>query len=277
MLIRYFTAVVLIVFSGLANAAEPSLFIKTPGKEIVFTRSQLLARPDVTVMTTTADPTMNGKSITYTVVPAAAIFKGISIPDDAAIHFQALDNFSAPIEKATLMNSAGDGATAYIAIEKPDEKWPVIQMGHEQYSAAPFYLVWKDTTKSRISTELWVMQLAGFSIDRPFSELYPNVVPKKNISNADAVMRGFKIFKVNCFSCHTINREGSGKIGPDLNVPYNPTEYMHEKYLRIFIRSPKSLRHWDKERMVGFPSAVIRDDELNDLISYLKYMSGRKV
>jgi cytochrome c1 len=90
-------------------------------------------------------------------------------------------------------------------------------------------------------------------------------------------MQGFKVFKTNCFSCHTVNRQGNSKIGPDLNVPNNPTEYMHEKYLRIFIRNPQSLRHWPQDRMNGFPPAVINDKELDDLIAYLKYMSSRKV
>lgn len=265
----------LAAFTAQVFAADPSLYIQAPGKEIIYTRTQLLARPDVTVLTTTSDPMMRGKSFTYTVVPAAALFKEINIPDDADIYFHALDSFSAPIEKKLFLNTSDQSAVAYIAIEKAGEKWPEMQMGHEEKSAGPFYLVWKNPEKSRVSTELWVMQLAGFTIGESFAKLYPNVAPDKNASAE--VMQGFKVFRTNCFSCHTVNRQGNSKIGPDLNVPNNPTEYMHDKYLRIFIRNPQSLRHWPQDRMNAFPAAVINDKELDDLIAYLKYMSSRKV
>ena len=45
------------------------------------------------------------------------------------------------------------------------------------------------------------------------------------------VARGLKLFQKTCFACHTINGEEASKVGPDLNLPMNPTEYFKEGVL----------------------------------------------
>ena len=70
---------------------------------------------------------------------------------------------------------------------------------------------------------------------------------------------------------------GRRTIGPDLNLPRNPTEYFDAKALTSLIRNPASVRIWPAMVMRGFPQAVIPDTELADLISYLEYMSAHKV
>jgi mono/diheme cytochrome c family protein len=269
---------ILLIFTlsvSLAFAAEPALFIKSGGREINFTRSELVKRKDFTTITTKDDPTFPGKTIVYKAVPAADLFNGITIPDDATIQFQTLDHFSAPINKHELLNTSLSAAIPYIAIEMPGEKWPALKPGIDDRTSAPFYLIWKNPEKSRISSELWVMQLIGFTIEEPFAKLYPHVAPAAEAN--DAVKHGFQIFKTNCFACHTINREGNAKIAPDLNVPHNPTEYFQAEYLRKFIRNPQDLRYWPHDKMMGFPKSAISDEELDHLIAYLKYMRDHKV
>jgi cytochrome c2 len=231
----------------------------------------------VTLITTNDDPITHGKTITFTAIPAAPLFKDITIPNDAVIEFHATDHFTAPIDKQQLLNTKEDAAIAYIAIEKPDEKWPAVNAGVDNRTAAPFYLIWKNPQKSHISSEQWVMMLAGFSIEDTFIKRYPNIAPASTLSASDPVMLGFKTFKTNCLSCHTMNRQGNSTIGPDLNVPYNPTEYLSEKHLKLFIRNPQNLRYYPSDRMIAFPASVITDDELNGLVAYLKYMRDRKV
>jgi hypothetical protein len=66
-------------------------------------------------------------------------------------------------------------------------------------------------------------------------------------------------------------------MGPDLNVPMNPVEYFHITALKTLIRDPQKLRHWPESKMKGFSKKEISDSDLNHLLSYLKYISKRKV
>jgi cytochrome c1 len=74
-----------------------------------------------------------------------------------------------------------------------------------------------------------------------------------------------------------MNKSGTAEMGPDLNVPMNPTEYLTKTALRMQIRNPQSLRFFPKSRMSAFPAEVLSDKELDDLIAYLTHMAKRKI
>jgi hypothetical protein len=65
-------------------------------------------------------------------------------------------------------------------------------------------------------------------------------------------------------------------MGPDLNLPYNPTEYLNTNYLEKLIRNPQNLRQWPQSKMSSFPENVISKEEMGNLLSYLTHMSHRK-
>jgi mono/diheme cytochrome c family protein len=90
------------------------------------------------------------------------------------------------------------------------------------------------------------------------------------------VARGLKLFQRTCFACHTINREGASQVGPDLNFPLNPTEYIKEEVLPKYIRDPKSIRSWEASKMPGFGPETFSDQDIADLIAYLKEMAVEK-
>jgi cytochrome c1 len=66
-------------------------------------------------------------------------------------------------------------------------------------------------------------------------------------------------------------------MGPDLNLPMNPTEYFREGILGTFIRDPQSVRNIPGSRMSAFPESVISDAEMSQLLAYLRHMAGRKL
>jgi mono/diheme cytochrome c family protein len=103
------------------------------------------------------------------------------------------------------------------------------------------------------------------------------MAPSPTLSPRDPARRGFDVFVRNCSVCHTVNLGGDASVGPDLNVPYNPTEYIRPDALRRLIRDPQSLRRWPQARMPAFPSRVISDRELTDLLAYLRHMADRRV
>jgi mono/diheme cytochrome c family protein len=85
------------------------------------------------------------------------------------------------------------------------------------------------------------------------------------------------VFEKNCSVCHTLNLGGDATVGPDLNVPYNPTEYMRVDALRLLIRNPQSLRRWPAAKMPAFETRLLSDRDLTDLLAYLRHMADRKV
>ena len=95
---------------------------------------------------------------------------------------------------------------------------------------------------------------------------------------ADAqVLRGYAVFKRTCFACHTMNGAGDARLGPDLNLPWNPTEYLRPDLLRGFIRNPQTLHRWPEAKMQGFPTTKgMSDADLDAVLAYLRYMAKHK-
>lgn len=265
---------------SVANAGkkdEPVLTIQSPEKTLVFKRSQLLARKDLTQVEVQNDPAYENKSNTYWAVPFAALFQGISVPPDATLHFRCLDGFGAPISQSRALNQLPTQSIAYLAIERKPHEWPPLKPKKSQDSAGPFYLIWKNPKLSQLSVEEWPFQLKGFEVKKSLRSTYPAIFPESKLAENHPANRGLKIFTKNCFTCHTLNHQGEGVIGPDLNLPKNPTEYFVQSALKSLIRNPQSLRTWPGSRMPGFDSEAISDSDLDDLVSYLEYMSKHKV
>ena len=252
---------------------DPVLTLDFGDAKVAYKRSELLRRPDLEHIEVAADASYPGRKMSYKAVPAAKLFANQKISPQAVIQFQCLDGFSAPISKERLLNSDPRQSIAYIAIESPDAPWPGVKAGGP--SAGPFYLVWPQPKLSQIGPEEWPFQLVGFSLRENLRQLYPAIFPVEPASAE--VQQGFTSFTKNCFPCHTMNRQGAGEVGPDLNVPYGPTEYLNRRSLRRLIRNPQDLRYYAKSRMSAFPKSSLSDEELNHLIAYLAHMTKHKV
>jgi mono/diheme cytochrome c family protein len=128
--------------------------------------------------------------------------------------------------------------------------------------------------RGNITPEQWPYQVARIEAVAPLLKRYPMLAPAA--SAHDAVRRGYAVFEKNCSVCHTLNLGGDATIGPDLNVPYNPTEYMRVDALRRLIRNPQSLRRWPAAKMPAFDAKLLSDRDLTDLLAYLRHMADRK-
>jgi mono/diheme cytochrome c family protein len=264
-------------FSGTESEKDPQLVIKSPAKTLIYKRSDLLSRSDLTSIEVAEDPAYSQKKTVYWAVPAYELFQSLEVPKDAAVLFECLDGFSAPISRDKLLSHSNKQSVAYVAIEKENEKWPAVKPNLSQQSAGPFYLIWKNPKASKIVIEEWPYQLKGFEIKKSLREIYPAIFPASNFSENHSVRKGFSSFIKNCFTCHTLNGQGESQMGPDLNIPLSPTEYLKEGYLKTLIRNPQDLRHWTTSRMKGFTESELSNADLNDIIQYLKHMSQRKV
>ena len=253
-----------------AQAAEATLAIVADKQRLVFSQSQLLSRRDIQTISV-ADSVYKQRFTRFKAIPVANLFTGLTIPDLAVVQCNGEDGFSVTVEKTRLFSTGPAASKAYLAIEDPKSPWP--DLHGKTTSAGPFYLVWTNPRASAIGREEWPFKIASFAVLSNPRSVFPRIYPAEDA--AQNVQHGLKSFLKNCFACHKMNGEGGGSIGPDLNLPMNPTQYFEAKALASYIRDPASVRTWPGMGMRGFSEAAIPDAELSDLIAYLAYMSKR--
>lgn len=173
---------------------------------------------------------------------------------------RARDGYTVPVSGARLLEGG-----AYLAFADLDGPWEPI--GTQHADPSPWYLVWKGETQGDLSTHPRPWALDSIAIE-PFEAVFPLVVPR---SKEPKVQEGFSLFRQHCVKCHAINQQG-GRVGPELNVPKNVTEYRDEAFLRAWIRNPFAYRV-----SVMPPSGQLSEDELSALLAYLAAMKDQKI
>ncbi len=257
---------------SLAAPSNPELTVMAGGRKATYAPAALLALPAATTITVPNDVAYK-REMTFRAVPVSSLLTGAGA--DETLRFVASDGFVATLPAAPLL-ARGDAAMAYLAVEPPDAPWPPLKAG-DTASAGPFYLVWLRPERGGVTPAQWPYQIAKIEAVAPLARRFPMLAPAASVSARDPVRHGFAVFEKQCSVCHTLNLGGDASIGPDLNVPYNPTEYLRADALRHLIRDPQSLRRWPAAKMPAFPVKALSDRDLTDLLAYLHYMADRKV
>jgi mono/diheme cytochrome c family protein len=255
------------ISNSLAQAAEPALELNFHNQHQVLPRSELLKNPAIRTIVIPEDVAYK-RTMTYRALPLRAIARNLE--QAKAVQFKAEDGFVATLPVSLLTGAS----QPWIAIETPNAPWPELKPGGR--SAGAFYLVWLSPERSGISPEQWPYQIAAISESDTLPESHPQILPEASVPKDSAEYRGLQVYSTHCASCHRINGGGEASIGPDLNLPFNPTEYFQPAFLRRYIRDPASVRKWPGMTMPGFPQTVISDPQLNDLLAYLRSMAHRK-
>ena len=263
----------LLLLPGMARAAEPSVTVTVGGETREFTRDQLLARPDATTIQVARDITYR-VPMSYRAVPVAALLAGMTLPPDSVIEAVALDGFVAQLPLDLVRNTDPGKAVAWLAIEPADHPWPAIP--GKDASAGPFYVVWTGAEAGSIRSEQWPYQMAKLASQPSPASRWPALGVDPALPATDPIRAGQALFVVQCLTCHKLNGAGAADVGPDLNRPQNPTEYLTPEGLHALIRNPKSVRTWPAQAMPGFPPDYLSDREIDLVIAYLKHMAGRK-
>lgn len=258
----------LLCLSSTARSAELRVDLGS-GIKRYHTR-QLLQREDARRIVVPADVAFQ-RSMHYRAVPLTALLPHLANSDQ--LQFVASDGFVANIPAALILND--QGSIAWLAIEDETRPWPRLGDAHDD--AGPFYLVWTRPEAAGISSEQWPYQLQAIRRVDELAKRFPHIFPDPGEPAGGKVRRGFAVFQRTCFACHTLNREGRAKLGPDLNVPYNPTEYLRPDLLRAFIRNPQSLRYWPQSKMHGLDKQSLTEADLDAVLAYLKHMAARKI
>lgn len=235
-----------------------------------YSTAQLLARADVRTVSIPADVAFR-RPMRYRAIPLRAVLERIAPTDH--LQFVANDGFAAEIPAAALLDPAH--GEPWLAIEDPARPWPALPGDHG--TAGPFYVVWTQAQAVPGNAEQWPYQLASIRKLGSVAERFPALLPAASLPADSAIRRGFVVFTQTCLACHTLNRQGSASLGPDLNVPHNPTEYLRSDLLRAYIRNPQSLRYWPAAKMPGLDARTLPDADLDAVVAYLQHMAGRKV
>jgi mono/diheme cytochrome c family protein len=269
---RVLVLLCVLLLPALARADEPAITV-TLGKDTrSFTRAELLARADAATIQVARDVAYRGP-MTYRAVPVAALLAGITLPHDSVIEAVALNGFVAQLPPDLLLKTDERAAVAWLAIEPADHPWPPFPNKDE--SAGPFYIVWTGAEVGSIRSEQWPYQLAKLqSAPSPLSR-WPALAVDSALPASDPVRAGQALFLVQCLTCHKLNGGGAADVGPDLNLPQNPTEYLTAQGLHDLIRNPKAVRSWPAQIMPAL-SDYLSDSEIELIIAYLKHMAGRK-
>ena len=168
---------------------------------------------------------------------------------------------------------------AFLAIDRVgDVGFTILQYQEglrKRIDLGPFYVVWDNLDDARIRSEgdygwpYQVVQIDLVSFRSHFREMAPP------IDASPKVLAGFEAYVVHCSKCHTINGRG-GDIGPELNYPANPTEYMKIDWLRKWIDAPANMRHAPRMPPLN-PELPERERVIDDIIAYLDAMASHKV
>lgn len=265
--LKQIIVLLLLILAGPASAAE--LTIALDHSRTTWQTAELLKHPAAQTVQIVDDVSYK-RNMTYRAVPLAVLLPGLTVQNH--VQAVALDGFAAELAAAPLL--AQSGAQAWLAVEDPAQPWPPLANGKP--SAGPFYLVWTQPQASGISPEQWPFQISTIKQLKTVAERFPALLPDPALAVDDPINQGFALFQKNCLACHRLNGAGDAQVGPDLNVPYSPTEYFGSDFLKRYIRDPQSLRHWPQAKMPAFAASVLPDAELDLLVEYLKHMAARK-
>jgi mono/diheme cytochrome c family protein len=262
-----------LVLGSPGASADPVLDVTVGGETRHFSRDALLARPDVTDVAIPADIAY-GKPMRFRAIRLAALLAGLRPPAGSVIETVARDGFAAHVPFDLVANTDPAKAIAWLAIEPAGAPWP--NLPGKAVSAGPFYIVWTGAGAAAIRSEQWAYQVAKLVSELPPAARWPQLAVDPALPATHAARAGQALFITQCLPCHTINGAGSGDVGPDLNRPMNPTDYMTRRGLHALIRDPKSVRSWPTQIMPGFPADQMSDQEIDAVIGYLAHMAGRR-
>jgi mono/diheme cytochrome c family protein len=263
----------LLLLKSPGASADAVLDVAIGGESRQLARDALLARPDVTSVEI-ANDVAYGKAMRFRAIPLAALLAAFRAPADSVIETIALDGFAAQLPLDLVTNTNPAKPIAWLAIEPADAPWPPLP--GKTASAGPFYVVWTGAAVATIRSEQWPYQVAKLVSEPSPLARWPVLGVDPALPATDPIRAGQALFIKQCLPCHKLDGAGTSTVGPDMNRPMSPTEYMTRTGLHALIRDPKTVRSWPGELMPGFPVDQMSDREIDLVIEYLAHMAARR-
>jgi mono/diheme cytochrome c family protein len=214
--------------------------------------------------------------VTFTALPLEQVFDqayGPSWREHEAVLFTCRDGYQPTIPVRRILTQQ-----AFLAIDRPGDGFTILKYEEgtrKPVDLGPFYIIWENVEDARTRLEGdygWPYQLVRIDLVTFRSRFGDMTPPDDTSAQARA---GFDAFVVHCHKCHRINGHG-GTIGPELNYPANPTEYMKDEWLRRWIDDPAKVRYAPRMPPLN-PALPERDRVIDEIVAYLQAMSGHKM
>lgn len=254
------------------GASQPVLRIVSSDQTVTLQRNALLQRADLVEIRIPRDPTYK-RPTSYRAVPLAALLRDLPLQPDEEVQVEATDGFVTTLPRELVFPKNASASIPYLAIEPSGEPWPIIP--GRTISAGPFYVVWLKPEASGVRSEQWPYAVASFQSAEPSWRRWPALAVDPSLPAQSPIRVGQALFVTQCLVCHPLNGAGPARVGPDLNIPQNPTEYLKPTALRQLIRDPASVRHWPEMKMQGFDENALSNQEIDLIMEYLAHMAGR--
>ena len=216
-------------------------------------------------------------NVVFTAVPLEGVLDeayGPSWRTHEAILFGCRDGYEPTIPVQRVLDHR-----AFLAIDRPGDVGFTILKDEEgttrRIALSPFYVIWENLDNARVRTEGdygWPYQVVRIDLVS-FRSRFQEMAPPAN--SDPRVLAGFDAFIAHCSKCHAINGHG-GAIGPELNYPANPTEYMTDEWLRKWIDNPTLMRRAPRMPPLN-PDLPHRARIIDEIVAYLGAMASRKV
>jgi mono/diheme cytochrome c family protein len=255
-----------------ANASQAADLQLDLGESQVLDTAALLARSDATTIAVPLDASYD-QAMTYRAVPLRALLNVSALPAGQDLKLTAADGFITVLPAALIFPQTAPAAIPWLAIEPENQPWPKTPGGNV---TGPFYLVWTDPQASGIMREQWPFAVVSIGLAPSASSRWPQLAVADDVPKDSLVHRGHDVIAAQCMVCHPVAGAGDAAVGPDLNLPFSPTEYFEPWAFRAYVREPSSLRSWDDMKMEGFGPDVLSDADLDAIIAYLDYLAARR-
>jgi len=223
-------------------------------------------------MTVPSSPAYPDRSFEFSVVPMNVLISPEEIPEGMHLLFECEDGFATSILASRVLSRRPQGSRAFLAVEDLKNPWPPVH-DKPEVRPGPFFLVWADPGADHIVAEEWPYQIKRISVAPAPGSSFLRLNPAPGIATDSPIRRGHGVFLRLCLPCHTLNGEGTAAVGPDLNLPMSPTEYLKDGILRRYLRDPKSVRTWPEQQMPAFSKEDLDDEDLAALEKYLHHMA----
>lgn len=243
------------------TAAAPQLRLSAGGASRSFTAAELLQRKDVEDIAIPEDVAY-GRPMHFQAAPLRALLADWPADAGDTLEFQALDGFVAHLPRALLEGPA----IPWLAIEDARRPWP--NLPGEAHSAGPFYLVWEQPQRSKISAEQWPFAIVAIAAVAAPTTQWPELAATAGAG--PAALRGQQVFLDNCFTCHRLAGAGEGVAGPDLVTGRTRPEPFSVERLRARVRNTMPAAPQQARRMPTFPADMLSDSDISALTAYLQ-------
>lgn len=271
------TPIIILLFFACAAIAsgETSLSLHWEANLKTWSYSELKNHSRIQTVLLPKDPSRKGQPTRYLALATAELFSmsDFKKSENRTVEVLARDGMSVSLDLERLTNKDPKKSIAYLAVEPVGKPWHDFKPGQK---TGPYFLFWLNPKLSNVGVEEWPFQVTTFRVQKSLEETYPLIVPNSRSGREDSVQKGFRSFVKNCFVCHTFNKQGASRLGPDLNYPYSPVDYFKDDYFHKYIRNPRQLRDWPESRMPAFGPEKLSKRELQQLLEYFKHMAQNR-